>query len=337
MDIKVSVIIPIYNVELYLKRCVNSVINQTLKELEIILVDDGSFDNCPHLCDELAKNDNRIIVIHKKNGGLSSARNAGLKIAKGKYIFFCDSDDWLELDGIEKLYLKAEEYDVDFVRYRSIRSGWPGLKEHSPCYVENIREIGGGFYDKGRIYNEIYPKMICTNQLTMGAIVGVCSSLYKSSFLNDNLLYFDEKVKFSEDMIFSAKVVYNCNNFYYINEPCVYNYYFNPNSISKSFREERWDSCKELIVLFDKTFSHCKEYDFTQQLLNLKWFCLLLALDERKYINNIYDKIIYCHKILDDKDIDLKSLSLKNLEISWKLKLILFLIKFKIYNLIARL
>lgn len=81
----VSVIVPIYNVEKYLKRCIDSILNQTYKNLEIILVDDGSPDKCPQICDEYAKEDDRIIVIHNKNGGVSSARNAGLDIAKGKY------------------------------------------------------------------------------------------------------------------------------------------------------------------------------------------------------------------------------------------------------------
>lgn len=97
----ISVIVPIYNVEEYLNRCLNSIINQTEKDFELILVDDGSPDKCPQMCDEWAKKDNRIVVVHKENGGLSDARNSGLKIAKGKYIVFIDSDDW-----IDKQYLK---------------------------------------------------------------------------------------------------------------------------------------------------------------------------------------------------------------------------------------
>lgn len=100
---KLSIIIPVYNVEDYLNQCVASVINQTYKNLEIILVDDGSTDKCPQLCDTLAKKDSRIHVIHKKNGGLSSARNAGLDIATGDFIGFVDSDDWIEEGMYEKL------------------------------------------------------------------------------------------------------------------------------------------------------------------------------------------------------------------------------------------
>jgi len=100
----ISVIVPIYSVEKYLSRCIESIINQTYRNIEIILVNDGSPDNCGQICDEYAKKDERIYVIHKKNGGLSDARNAGLKIAKGEYISFVDSDDWIHEKYIEKLY-----------------------------------------------------------------------------------------------------------------------------------------------------------------------------------------------------------------------------------------
>ena len=98
---KISVIVPVYKTEQYLNRCVQSITDQTYKNLEIILVDDGSPDNCPEMCDQWAKKDERIKVIHKRNGGLSSARNAGLDSATGDYIMFADSDDWMEPDMAE--------------------------------------------------------------------------------------------------------------------------------------------------------------------------------------------------------------------------------------------
>lgn len=100
---KISIIVPVYKVEQYLERCVKSLINQTYKNIEIILVDDGSPDQCPKMCDDYASEDSRIKVIHKKNGGLSDARNAGLDAATGEFIAFVDSDDWVEIDFIETL------------------------------------------------------------------------------------------------------------------------------------------------------------------------------------------------------------------------------------------
>ena len=109
----VSVIIPIYNVEKYLKKCVDSVINQTYKDLEIWLVDDGSPDNCPAICDEYAAKDSRIKVIHKKNGGLSDARNAALDVMTGEYVTFVDSDDYIPNNAIQTLYDILKKYDAD--------------------------------------------------------------------------------------------------------------------------------------------------------------------------------------------------------------------------------
>ena len=112
-DPKISVIVPIYKVEPYLRRCLDSIINQTYHNLEIILVDDGSPDNCGSICDEYAANDERIIVIHQENSGLSMARNSALDIASGAYIGFVDSDDWIELDMFEYLLTNMLKTDAD--------------------------------------------------------------------------------------------------------------------------------------------------------------------------------------------------------------------------------
>ena len=116
MTPKVSIIIPIYNVEPYLDQCVQSVLTQTLKEIEVILVDDESPDRCPAMCDEYAKQDSRIKVIHKKNGGLGFARNSGLDIATGEYVSFIDSDDFIASNMMEELYSTAVLYGADEVR-----------------------------------------------------------------------------------------------------------------------------------------------------------------------------------------------------------------------------
>lgn len=115
MDSLISVIVPIYNVEKYFDRCVDSIINQTYKNLEIILVDDGSPDNCPQMCDDYAKIDNRIKVVHKENGGLSDARNAGMKVATGEYVSFIDSDDYISLDFYKTLLQAIIDNDSDIV------------------------------------------------------------------------------------------------------------------------------------------------------------------------------------------------------------------------------
>jgi glycosyltransferase involved in cell wall biosynthesis len=111
----ISIIVPIYNVEKYLDRCITSLRNQTLKNIEIILVDDGSPDNCPNLCDKYAQQDYRIKVIHQKNKGLGLARNAGIDIAQGKYIAFVDSDDYVSTKMYEQLYNESLKQDFDII------------------------------------------------------------------------------------------------------------------------------------------------------------------------------------------------------------------------------
>ena len=110
---KISVIIPVYKVEEYISRCIKSVVDQTYSNLEIILVDDGSPDNCPAICDKWAEKDSRIKVIHKKNGGLSDARNAGMQIASGEFIGFVDSDDWISKEMYQLLYENMKENESD--------------------------------------------------------------------------------------------------------------------------------------------------------------------------------------------------------------------------------
>lgn len=139
----ISVIVPVYKVEAYLRKCVDSIVNQTYKNLEIILVDDGSPDDCGAICDELATKDPRIRVIHKENGGLSSARNAGLEIARGEYIGFVDSDDWLELETYEWMLDMALSEDVKLVcggRYDC--SSWNDTRQVGLCPKD--REVIAG-------------------------------------------------------------------------------------------------------------------------------------------------------------------------------------------------
>lgn len=145
----ISVIVPVYNVEQYLLRCINTIQRQTFEDLEIILVDDGSMDGCPMICDELSIQDSRIKVIHKENGGLSSARNAGIRAAKGEYIGFVDSDDWIALDMYQLLYEIATEHDADIacgqiIRMKKISSEQP----HDETRPRNVQVFSQEEYAK---------------------------------------------------------------------------------------------------------------------------------------------------------------------------------------------
>ena len=213
MDKKISVIVPVYKVEKYLARCVDSIINQTYKNLEIILVDDGSPDGCGAMCDEYAKKDERIKVIHKENGGLSSARNAGLDIATGDYIAFVDSDDRLSSDAYENL-LKALDGKSDvianFMYEREIESGetFPSVVPHKNDEIIPVENY------IGELMMHVGDVSACTKLFPKGVISGV---RFAEGVLNEDLLFmleFSDKIK---EIVFVGKVGY----YYFVREKSI--------------------------------------------------------------------------------------------------------------------
>lgn len=199
---KVSIIVPIYGVEKYLRQCVESIMNQTLKEIEIILVDDGSQDNCPQICDEYAAKDNRIIVIHKENGGLVSARQAGVEKASGYYVGFVDGDDWVEPAMFEKLLKAAEESHSDLAVCGFFYS-YPEKEDFSEFHIadgiyeeQQLQELmthilySGKFYEWGMppsVWNKLFVRekyipcqMKVERQITLGEDLAVTIDYYSA-------------------------------------------------------------------------------------------------------------------------------------------------------------
>ena len=229
MNGKISIIIPIYNVEAYLDKCISSILHQTYKNLEIILVDDGSPDSCGTICDKYAKIDNRINVIHKKNGGLSDARNAGLKIATGEWITFVDSDDWLESNSLEHMISLANKYHADLI-------------------------IGGTKKIKGNnCIMQIYT--ISEEQTIMNTEQAICdffinrwaswARLYKSN-IHKNVFFPVGEI--NEDEAIVLTILEKCTKIIRTSK-IVYNYRFRPESITTtSFHPKKLDWCK-----------HCKQ------------------------------------------------------------------------------
>lgn len=226
----ISVIVPVYNVEIYLNRCIDSIIKQTLTNIEIILVDDGSTDNSGKICDEFLQKDSRISVIHKKNGGLSSARNAGLNIAKGKYIGFVDSDDWIDKYYYEKLYNIAKKSKSDIVSCKFNKSS--KYKENSYIKInENDFTI-----EDGKKFREIY---LSSAMKGGSSWVPVWSKIYKRKIIND--IRFEEGMIY-EDIMFNWRVLNEKNVMISLMSYKGYYYYNNPNSITKEkFSDKMYD------------------------------------------------------------------------------------------------
>ena len=202
---KISVIIPVYNVEKYLRQCLDSVIKQSLPDIEIICIDDGSTDNSLQICNEYAINDSRINVIHQKNSGLGCARNSGLKNANGEYILFVDSDDWIEENACLEMYNKAVEINADIVLtgetlyYQSADKYGPGWRNFA------------GYKDMEEI----------TESIVWETFTPACTRLYKKEFLDRNNLKFVENCFYEDNswgclmFILAKRIGFVKNQYYY--------------------------------------------------------------------------------------------------------------------------
>lgn len=249
----ISVVIPVYKVEQYLDRCMNSIVNQTYKNLEIILVNDGSPDRCPQMCDEWAKKDKRIRVIHKENGGLSSARNVGLNICKGRYVNFVDSDDWIPENSIQYLCDLRKKYEADFAIASHIRTcGQEYLTENDYAEYElTQREFLARFFKISTQENVQY----------------AWAKLYKRELFNVirypvGLTCEDIPVTF-QVALRSKKIAYSTN--------IVYFYYFNPGSITRiGFSNQKFDIIKAWDVVCQNAYQSGEKWIIAAALSNRK-------------------------------------------------------------------
>ena len=328
---KISIIVPVYKVEKYIDRCIKSLVNQTLKDIEIILVDDGSPDSCPNICDDWAKKDQRIKVVHKENGGLSSARNAGVRIATGKYVGFVDSDDDVELDMYEKMYHQAQVNKVDFVMcdYQRI------LNDHER-YIKTL-DIDEGYYSKEKIIHDIYPQLIMKSSIEYGPLLSVWHCLYRLDFLHTHHLEFDEEVRWSEDNIFSAFVGYYAQSFYYMKNEALYHYYQNVGSITTSYRKGSWNVYKTMNIHLHQFFDDIVDYDFSQQLNYHLIYYACNCLNQTGLMKQFKKTKEEISKLLSDKELVQSLHDVKNLSVNPKLEIQIGLMKYKMYLLLSML
>ena len=215
----ISIIVPIYNVEKYLNKCIESIVNQTYENIEIILIDDGSNDNSGIICDEYAKKDNRIIVVHKENGGVSSARNKGLKIAKGEWISFVDADDWIEQIFCQTLLNKVtqEQADIALCGYNRITDN-------------RKKKINANNQEVFLNSNEYLVK-----SLNPQTGFGFCHMrLIKKEVLKS--ISFNERIEVGEDALFNIQLSTYIKKAVFLKQP-LYNYRINNQSVVKRYDE----------------------------------------------------------------------------------------------------
>ena len=290
---KVSIIVPVYNVEKYLERCINSLVNQSLEDIEIILVDDSSSDLSPQICDNYANNDARIKVIHKKNEGAGMARNAALQIATGEYIGFVDSDDFVRKDMFETLYEKAEKYNSQLVMSGVLFVDGNMFTKEGEC-IEKI------YFDK----DTHFETEESLKKLRMGIVGSLPDdiddskygmSIWKNLFRHDvikqnNIVFESEREIFSEDALFMIDYISAIKKATGINE-AFYNYCRNEDSISKSYKADRFEKSLAFVSEVEKRFKKDIEPEEYQIYIDRFWqaMCRVLCSLEIMYAtdNNI--------------------------------------------------
>ncbi len=235
---KVSVIVPCYNVEKYVAQCIESLVSQTLKDIEIILVDDGSPDNSGKICDKYKVRDGRIKVIHKKNGGVSAARNDGLKEASGEYVIFVDSDDYVPQNALKVLYQKAMSTSSDIVLGDVIRLTDDGKEEYAQLFDTTFTTSDRELIDA--LVATVLYKHYCPLPPKTGAAFGYggpWNKLVRRQLLLDHHLSFDESVKgLFDDILYSAHIMAAAKTVSYVNE-AVYYYRLLGGTITQSYKK----------------------------------------------------------------------------------------------------
>ena len=292
MKSSISIIVPIYKVEDYLDRCVKSLIAQTYKNIEIILVDDGSPDGCPQKCDDWAARDDRIIVIHKENGGLSDARNAGIRIAKGDYLLFVDSDDYIELDSCEKFITIAEKTHADIVVGNALQETPHGLVHMDRTNLE-----------EGRLYSNVDFIKLAIKAREWYAPAWF--SLYKRTMYTEKHIEYRKGI-LHEDMEMLPRVYFAAQTVSFLNEE-FYHYVIRGDSIMGSANRQK--NGKHIMKIYTEgksLFDRVQDTELKRLLYGFLVKCYLRSIRELQMtdgiqIDGIDNKFIFKYG-LDNKE-----------------------------------
>lgn len=264
MEKLVTIIVPVYNVEKYLSKCIDSIIEQSYKNLEIILIDDGSTDMSGKIIDEYVKKDGRIISIHKKNGGVSSARNEGLKIAKGEYICFADADDYLMKDYVEYMYNMIEKDKSDIALTKKMFSNFDNKQ------TEN---------DKKEIYTG---EKTAIDIMVYNIPIGVYCKMFKKSLLEDNKIRFFTDIYIGEGFNFNVKAFQNANKVSIGYKKIYFYRRDNETSATTKFSMKKWENGLKAIDVMKENFSiksrdMMKAWNFARWRTNVDVYSLLIT------------------------------------------------------------
>jgi len=268
------VIVPVYKAEQYLERCVRSILNQTFHNLELILVDDGSPDQCPVMCDNFAMKDARVRVIHQKNAGVAAARNAGISAAKGEYITFIDSDDYIDTEMYKSMMEIARNYNCDFVMCDCLKE----FGDYTELYTHDIR---GGYYSRTQMEQEYFPHLLIMENVEYPPTISNCLCLCRLNQENRKKLRYEDGIRYSEDLLFGAQMMYQANSFYYMKGKAFYHYNcMNQQSATHTFVPDKWNDYLKLHKCIQEQFSNYMEFDFGEQIDKVLLFFIYNAVGD---------------------------------------------------------
>ena len=276
-----SVIVPIYNVEEYLPSCIESVLNQTFSDFELILVDDGSPDRCPEICDNYKERDDRIKVIHKNNGGLASARKAGIQVATGDYVFNLDADDLVENDTLEYAHNKIITTNCEIVSF-----SYRWIEDRKTVNITNDG-IDEGLYERAEIEKYIYPRLLMDKNMNHISYY-LSGKAVKRELLTPHQLNVSDKISLGEDLCCTVPCYLNAKSVY-ISGKNAYLYTVRHTSISKAFNTEQIYLIEDVINEISKNDTE-KIVDFEKQLCRYSCFmcfAILASAAEGNYFKSI--------------------------------------------------
>lgn len=315
---KVSIIVPVYNVETYLRSCVDSVLTQALRDLEVLLIDDGSTDSSGAICDFYAEKDSRVRTIHTRNAGAAAARNTGLSVATGEFIAFADSDDWIDPDMYETMVKVAQERSCDLVICDC-------LKEYGNISHIYTHDLPGGFYDSETKVSRYFPQLLMPDTMEYPVTISNCLLLIRRELIMKYQLSFPERIRFSEDLLFGAEVGYYAQSMVYLKGYAPYHYRQNPDSVTHTEFKNKWPILLELYHRIQESFGQKEEFDFAPQIQRCMLFFVYMAMNEWRAAEIPFRRF-FCgvQAILDDPVVKdaLRAIPIRRLNISWKLKLI---------------
>ena len=280
MAIKVSIVVPVFKAEAYLDRCVNSLVSQTLKDVEIVLVDDGSPDRSPLICDKWAERDSRIRVLHKSNEGLGFTRNAGMRMATGEYVAFVDPDDYVEIDMMEKLYTECVCNRLDCIYSEFNVDDYPGFR-----VVLRPERL----YEGKEEIEELRLDMVGAEPSYISGVKYHCSSckgLYSLRLIRDyNLQFLSEREYISEDMLFNLDFLFRAERVKIV--PLQYYHYcLNGASLSHSYRPDRWEKQLKMLDMLYCPDKYSDEKDLRLRLARTAIFYSMSAIKNEKERSN---------------------------------------------------